>query len=110
MIFNLNNKLSYMKIIIFCTALILISGEVFADEYLYNYRYDGSPYGYNYDVSGIDDNGDTIEGNIDISGRYGTGVITNTEGEDVDVDVRWDGYGVLVAEDEDGNSYDLEVE
>lgn len=99
-----------MKAIVFCVVLMLVTGGAFADEYLYNYRYDGDPYGYNYDVSGTDDNGNSVEGNIDIQGKYGSGVITNTEGEEVDVDVEWDDYGVLVAEDEAGNSYDLEVE
>lgn len=99
-----------MKTIVFCVVLMLVTGGAFADEYLYNYRYDGDPYGYNYDVSGTDDNGNSVEGNIDIQGKYGSGVITNTEGEEVDVDVEWDDYGVLVAEDETGNSYDLEVE
>ena len=99
-----------MKTIVFCVVLMLVTGGAFADEYLYNYRYDCDPYGYNYDVSGTDDNGNSVEGNIDIQGKYGSGVITNTEGEEVDVDVEWDDYGVLVAEDETGNSYDLEVE
>ncbi|HAE78214.1 hypothetical protein JC794_10095 [Morganella morganii] len=99
-----------MKTIVFCVVLMLVTGGAFADEHLYNYRYDGDPYGYNYDVSGTNDNGNSVEGNIDIQGKYGSGVITNTEGEEVDVDVEWDDYGVLVAEDEAGNSYDLEVE
>ncbi|AFH95989.1 TPA: hypothetical protein ACHWKL_005001 [Providencia stuartii] len=87
------------------------SGIVYADDYLYNYRYGtGSPYGYNYDVSGTDDYGESVSGNIDIQGKYGTGIITNSDGEEVDVDVEWDGYGELIAEDADGNSYELSVD
>lgn len=50
-----------MKAIVFCVVLMLVTGGAFADEYLYNYRYDGDPYGYNYDVSGTDDNGTVLK-------------------------------------------------
>lgn len=82
-----------------------------ADEYLYNYRYGiESPYGYNYNISGLDENGERVSGNIDIEGKYGSGTIEKADGEEVDVDIEWNGYGELLAEDADGNSYYMSVE
>ncbi len=65
---------------------------------------------YNYYVDGTDENGNSISGNVDMQGKYGSGTITDDDGEEKDVDVEWTGYGTMEAIDDDGNSYDLEVE
>jgi hypothetical protein len=45
-----------------------------------------------------------------MQGKYGSGTITDDDGEEKDVDVEWTGYGTMEATDDDGNSYDLEAE
>jgi hypothetical protein len=67
-------------------------------------------YQYNYDVEGSDDNGNNITGNVDMRGKYGSGTITDDDGEEKDVDVEWTGKGTMEATDDDGNSYELEAE
>ena len=77
----------------------------------YEYRTGTSgDYGYNYDVSGYDGNGDEVTGNVSMEDKYGTGSITNSNGEEIDVDVEWTGYGELKATDSDGNEYELAVD
>lgn len=80
------------------------------NDYKYEYRtgYSGN-YDYNYDVEGYGDNGYT-SGNIDTSGKYGEGYIYDEEGNEIYVETEWTDYGVMEATDEDGNTYELEVE
>lgn len=78
-------------------------------EYEYRTGYSGS-YEYNYDVNGYDEDGNEVTGNINMEGKYGAGILTNSEGEDVDVEVEWFDYGKLKAVDDDGNEYELEVD
>lgn len=66
-------------------------------------------YEYNYDVSGTDENGDTITGNVAVEGKYGVGLLTNSEGNEFEVEVEWIDYGKLKATDQDGIEYDLQV-
>lgn len=82
-----------------------------SNQYKYNNRTRGvsGNYDYNYDVSGDGENG-YVSGNIDIEGKYGSGYLEDEEGNEISVDVEWVDYGVLEATDEDGNTYDLEVD
>jgi hypothetical protein len=66
-------------------------------------------YQYNYDVDGLDNNGNSVSGNVDINGKYGNGTIEDEDGNEKNVDVEWLGAGQLQATDEDGNTYELEV-
>lgn len=94
------------------------SGTVESDDtyhtdpnYKYEYRTGNSgEYEYNYDISGLDQDGNTVYGNIDIEGKYGSGYIQDENGEEKYLDVEWVDYGVLEGTDEDGNSYELEVD
>jgi hypothetical protein len=80
-------------------------------NYKYEYRTGTSgDYGYNYDVSGYDYNGDEVTGNVSMQDKYGTGTITNAEGDEIEVDVEWVDYGELKATDPDGNEYELTVD
>ncbi|WP_291131009.1 hypothetical protein [Flavobacterium sp. UBA7682] len=80
-------------------------------SYKYEYRTGTSgDYDYNYDVSGYDDNGNEVTGNVSMEDKYGTGTITNADGEEVEVNVEWTGYGELKATDSDGNEYELTVD
>jgi hypothetical protein len=80
-------------------------------NYKYEYRTGTSgDYGYNYDVSGYDDSGNDVTGNIIMEDKYGTGYITNSVGDDIDVEVEWTGYGELKATDSEGNEYELTVD
>jgi FlaG/FlaF family flagellin (archaellin) len=67
-------------------------------------------YEYNYDISGYDNNGNAVSGNIDIQGRYGSGTIEDQDGNQKSIDVEWVGNGELEGTDEDGNSYEFEVD
>jgi hypothetical protein len=79
------------------------------NNYKYEYR-TGSNGNYNYDVVGTDNNGNNVSGNIDISGKYGSGTIEDENGNNKDIDVEWSGNGILDGTDNDGNTYDLESE
>jgi len=79
--------------------------------YKYEYRTGTSgDYQYDYDVSGTDDNGDEVTGNVTMHGKYGSGTITTANGDDVDVETEWVDYGKLKATDSDGNEYELEAD
>lgn len=67
-------------------------------------------YEYEYDVSGTDSDGNEVTGTISVDGKYGSGTITNNNGETIEVEVEWVGKGELNATDENGNEYQLQVE
>jgi len=80
-------------------------------NYKYEYRTGTSgDYAYNYDVSGYDDIGKEVTGNVSMEDKYGTGTITNADGVEVEVNVEWIGKGELKATDDDGNEYELTVD
>ncbi|MFN3754521.1 hypothetical protein [Flavobacterium sp.] len=77
----------------------------------YEYRTGTSgDYGYNYDVSGYDDNGNEVTGNVSMEDKYGNGTLTNAQGDEINVTVEWIGKGELEATDDDGNEYELTVD
>lgn len=79
----------------------------------YEYKYrkgESRNYEYNYDVSGTDDNGDEVSGNVSMNGKCGSGTITNSNGEEIEVETEWIDKGVLNATDDDGNEYELNVD
>lgn len=81
------------------------------EEHKYEYRTGSSgDYEYNYDVVGNDENGDEVSGNISIQGKYGNGTITNSKGDEVEIEAEWIDYGKLKATDDDGNEYELKAE
>ena len=79
-------------------------------HYQYEYR-TGSPgnYEYNYEVKGLDQEGDSVLGAINIKGKYGAGTIINREKKSIDIYVEWIDYGKLKGKDEEGNIYKLEA-
>lgn len=72
----------------------------------YNYKSGGY---YNYDVSGMDENGNYVYGNVDIDDD-GNGYIVDEDGNEKYIDVEWTDWGVMEGYDEDGVWYELEVE
>jgi hypothetical protein len=81
------------------------------EEHKYEYRTGTSgDYEYNYDVVGYDQDGNEVSGNISIQDKYGRGTITNSNGDEVEIDAEWVDYGKLKATDDDGNEYELEAE
>ena len=81
------------------------------ENYKYNNRTGTSgDYDYNYDINGTDGEGNSVNGNIDINGKYGSGTIQDENGDEKNIDVEWVGKGQLEGTDDEGNSYDLEVE
>lgn len=80
-------------------------------QYKYEYRTGTSgDYEYNYDINGTDEEGNTVSGNIDISGKYGSGTIQDEDGNEKSIDAEWVDYGVLEVTDEDGNTYEMDVD
>lgn len=80
-------------------------------NYKYEYRTGGpGDYTYNYDSSATDSNGNVMDANITMNGKYGTGVVVDENGNEKEVDVEWTGYGEAEATDSDGNAYEIEVE
>lgn len=67
-------------------------------------------FSYDYDVSGYDDSGNYIYGDVDVDQSGGDGYIYLEDGEEKHIDVDWTGKGELEGYDEDGNYYELEVE
>lgn len=76
----------------------------------YEYR-TGKPghYEYNYGVSGTNAIGDSVSGNINIQGKYGAGILTNTIDGEIEITTEWIDYGKLKAVDKVGNEYYLHV-
>jgi len=80
-------------------------------QYKYEYRTGNSGnYEYNYDINGTDQDGNSISGNIDINGKYGSGTVQDEDGNEKYIDAEWVEYGVLEVTDEDGNTYEMEVD
>ncbi len=75
-------------------------------EYKYNYK-DGEY--YNYDISGYDEDGNYVSGNVDID-EYGDGYIEDEYGNEKYIEVEWVDWGVMEGYDEDGVYYELNVE
>lgn len=80
------------------------------DTYQYKYRTGNSgQYEYNYDVKGIDIDGDSVFGNINVQGKYGAGILRNDTIPDIEINTEWVAYGKLNATDLQGNKYQLIV-
>lgn len=76
----------------------------------YEYRTGtSSDYQYNYDVFGVDEEGNKVLGNITVDGKYGNGIIINKNSKKINVDVEWVGHGKLKGIDSNSNEYQLEV-
>lgn len=80
------------------------------DVYEYKYRTGNSGhYEYNYDVKGINSVGDSVFGNINVSGKYGAGILLNDSISDLEINTEWISFGKLKATDKKGNEYQLIV-
>lgn len=78
--------------------------------YEYKYRTGNSGhYEYNYDVKGINSVGDSVFGNINVSGKYGAGLLMNDSIADLEINTEWIAFGKLKATDKNGNEYQLIV-
>ncbi|GAA6766060.1 hypothetical protein AAFH68_20000 [Flavobacterium sp. CGRL1] len=80
------------------------------NTYKYEYR-TGNPgnYKYNYDVKGININGDSVFGNINVQGKYGAGILIGDTVAEIEINTEWISYGKLKALDKNGNEYNLIV-
>lgn len=80
-------------------------------DYKYEFRTgESGDYSYNYDINGYDVDGNFVEGNIDILGKYGEGYIIDEEGNERYINVEWVDWGVMEGTDDDGNTYEFEVD
>jgi hypothetical protein len=79
-------------------------------KYQYEYRTGTSGnYEYNYEINGLDQEGDSVLGTINIKGKYGAGTIINKDKKNIDIQVEWVDHGKLKGTDEVGNNYQLEA-
>jgi hypothetical protein len=66
------------------------------NQYKYEYRTGNTnDYQYNYDVNGSDPDGNSVYGNVDMDGKYGSGTIEDDDGNEIEVDVEWVDYGQM---------------
>lgn len=80
-------------------------------DHQYEYRTGKSGhYEYNYDIKGVNTKGDSVYGNINIEGKYGTGILMFDTITDIEIKAEWIDYGKLKATDKNGNEYYLKVE
>lgn len=80
-------------------------------EQQYEYRTGHSDhFEYNYDVKGVDEDGNEVSGKINIEGKYGAGKIEDKEHNPYNIEVEWYGKGKLKGVDENGKTYELIVE
>jgi hypothetical protein len=79
-------------------------------HYHYEYRTGTSGnYKYNYLVSGLDQEGDSVSGVINIKGKYGAGILIDKDQETIDIQAEWIDYNKLKGTDNYGNEYQLEA-
>tara|TARA_R110001599_G_scaffold332396_1_gene547787 strand:+ start:544 stop:1314 length:771 start_codon:yes stop_codon:yes gene_type:complete len=64
---------------------------------------------YEYEVEGTDNYGDSVEGYVETSGKYGTGYLIDQYSDKKNIEVEWVSNGVLLGSDNDGNEYELQV-
>lgn len=68
-------------------------------------------YEYNYDVKGKSDSLHyTVKGNVNVKGKYGAGVLTDSLGHTLEVRVEWIGYDLLKGIDQHGKTYTLSTQ
>lgn len=85
--------------------------QMYHEDIIYNYEYrNGSSdnYKHSYLVYGLDQEGDSVSGIINIKGKHGAGTIINSDKETVDIQVEWIDYGKLKGTDNKGNVYLLD--
>ena len=63
----------------------------------------------NLTVFSTDADGNELEGNINVEGKYGKGTITNLDGNKIEISTEWIGYGKLIGIDDEGNEYEIVV-
>lgn len=78
--------------------------------YQYEYRTGTSGnYEYQYQVHGLNEAKDSINGLINIKGKYGAGILIDNNQDTLAVEVEWIDYGVLKGKDQQGRYYELRV-
>lgn len=79
-----------------------------SSEYAYERKY--GPGQYNYDVSGYDQDGGYVFGNVDTNDRHVEGYVFNDQGDEVYFQGEFFGRGEIEGYDEHGNYVYLEVD
>lgn len=90
-----------------------VAEETYHTDTTYKYEHrtgELGDYQYNYDVSGTNNNGHELTGNVTVQDKYGKGTLTDNQGDEIKVEVEWTGYGKLKATDTKGNEYELDVD
>lgn len=93
-------------------AVLPINDVTFHKDSIKEYEYRTGKSGnfkYNYNVFGVDGEGNEIFGNITVHGKYGNGIIFNKNGNKINVNVEWIDHGKLLGIDSDSIQYQLEV-
>jgi|26BtaG_2_1085354.scaffolds.fasta_scaffold08330_2 hypothetical protein len=87
--------------------LFKVASDIYTDLYQPKESYAAKV--YEYEVDGIDNFGDYVEGMVETSGKYGEGYIYNEYGDKIDIKVEWVDYGKLIGTDEHNDEYKLKV-
>jgi hypothetical protein len=64
---------------------------------------------YDHQVTGTDENGNKVEGKINIDGKIGLGTLINHDAKEIEIVVEWINERKLVATDPDGYEYKLTI-
>lgn len=110
---NKQESLSQQELQSFIPHTKEVSEQTYHTDTIHKYEHrtgESGDYQYNYDVSGIDENGNDVTGNIFVQDKYGEGILADDEGNKVEVQVEWTGYGKLKATDDEGHEYELYVD
>lgn len=75
-----------------------------------NHNYRHSSETKDYDVSGYDDEGNYVYGEVEMDDKYGYGYVYDENGNDIYLDVEWQGKDELEGTDENGITYNLETD
>lgn len=94
--------------IVLLLAVVVQNAASQNSDHAYEYKY--GPGQYNYDVSGYDEGGDYVHGNVDTDDGDVEGYIVNEEGEEVYFYGEFVDRGEIEGYDEDGNFVSLEVD
>jgi hypothetical protein len=79
------------------------------EKYEYRLTRNDGKYQYDYEVEGTDVNGNTVNGEVQVAGKYGVGELIHPNLGTIKVETEWKGKGMLMAIDAQGNEYELAV-
>ncbi|WP_418263195.1 hypothetical protein [Flavobacterium faecale] len=75
-----------------------------------NYSFRNTEFKYDHEVTGVDEKGNDIRGNINIEGEHGEGKLYNVlDKPEINIVIESNENGKLIATDADGNKFYLQI-